>query len=320
MAQYIFQPTTGKEIFNGVKSAIVIADDEATARAILRAQFSGDQPWTQAAAAIPATGYTDFAGWKYRVKIGGHANQPDLVNVLVTGVATDTVDTIGVKLADALKGAVVQAAIAEDGGVYTDETAGANNVAANDMNLLPAVPAEDDAYLFGFSAKTNRIILDVGTVGTGTYTMTWEYWNGAAWAPLAGVVDGTTNFKDAGLGKVSWTIPTDWAASTINSQGPFYYVRAHVDGGTVTQVPLGSRAYKGGFTLASYDTGTNVLTIAAIEDGLGDHSIAVEITPPGAQEACGVLVGAVVQRGIAAAVLSAVLTAPTIIPKVYAQI
>jgi len=46
-------------------------------------------------------------------------------------------------------GSPVGGAIADDGGVQTDETVPANNDTASDMTLLPVVPAVDDAYYFG---------------------------------------------------------------------------------------------------------------------------------------------------------------------------
>jgi hypothetical protein len=136
------------------------------------------------------------------------------------------------------------AAIAEDGGVFVDETTEANEATANDMTLLPAVPvAGVDRYNFGFAVKTKSFDLNVSTVGTGTYTLVWEYWNGTAWVALSGVVDDTTDFKTATENTVSWTIPSNWQQSTINGQGPFYFVRAEVQTGTVTQVPIGQQAF-----------------------------------------------------------------------------
>jgi len=36
-------------------------------------------------------------------------------------------------------------------------------------------------------------------------------------------------------------MPGDWTTSTINSQGPYYYIRAAYTAGTVTVTPLGTR-------------------------------------------------------------------------------
>jgi len=144
----------------------------------------------------------------------------------------------------AVAGGVVAAAIAEDGGVFTDETTEANEATADDMTLFPATPvAAVDRYNFGFDSQASNFDLDVSTVGTGTYTVVWEYWNGNAWAALAGVTDDTTGFKTTARNNVSWTIPTDWAQTYINGQGPFYFVRAEIQTGTVTATPVGEQAF-----------------------------------------------------------------------------
>ena len=85
--------------------------------------------------------------------------------------------------------------VADDGGAETDETTETNSAAANDMTLLPAAPAENDAYYFGFNDKPAGFILNVGTAGEGgggeNWDITWEYSKGSdAWDALAGVTDG----------------------------------------------------------------------------------------------------------------------------------
>jgi len=142
---------------------------------------------------------------------------------------------------------VLSAAIAEDGGAFVDETGEANSAAANDMTLFPAVPAAGiDRYNFGSDAKFSSIDVNVGTAGVGTYTVVWEYFNGTSFVALAGVSDGTTNFKTGGVNTVSFTVPGDWVASTINGQGPFFYIRAEFQAGTSTTVPIGTQAFVAG--------------------------------------------------------------------------
>jgi len=141
----------------------------------------------------------------------------------------------------------IAAAIAEDGGVFTDETTAANEVTANDMTLFPAVPvAGTDRYNFGFKEKVSSLKVNVGTVGTGTYTVTYEYWNGSAFVALT-VTDNTTDFKTVGANTVTFTPPADWATTTINGQGPFFYIRAEIQAGTTTAIPLGTQAFISGY-------------------------------------------------------------------------
>lgn len=130
------------------------------------------------------------------------------------------------------------AAIAEDGGVFTDETTEANSSTTNDMTLTPATPAVNDAYYFGHpEADWTQLKINVSTAGSG-FTLTWEYWTGATWAALSGVTDGTSNFSNSGLNYVSWSLPS-WATTTVNSQGPYYYVRARVSAVTTPTQALG---------------------------------------------------------------------------------
>jgi len=79
----------------------------------------------------------------------------------------------------------------------------------------------------------------------GTWTITWEYYNGSAWTALAGVTDNTTGFTAAvGTRDVIFTIPTDWATTTVAAIADKYWIRGRVSAYTaVTTQPLGTRAY-----------------------------------------------------------------------------
>ena len=118
------------------------------------------------------------------------------------------------------------AAVADDGGVQTDETTNANSPSTNDMTLTPTTPAVGDAYYFGHNEEFEQLKVWVTTAGA-QQTITWEYWNGA-WTALSGVTDGTSSFTTTGDNIVSWTLPGDWADTTVNTQGPYRYVRARV--------------------------------------------------------------------------------------------
>lgn len=115
----------------------------------------------------------------------------------------------------------------DDGGAFTDETTDANSDAAGDVPMVPVAPAVNDAFYFGHASQFNSVILLVGTNGAGSYTLTWEYWNGA-WVTLTALVDGITNYT-AGTGyrKRTHNVPTDWVTTTVNGQSGFW-VRARV--------------------------------------------------------------------------------------------
>jgi len=138
---------------------------------------------------------------------------------------------------------VIEGAVADDGGVQTDETAAAQNSTANDMTLLPAAPAVNDAYYFGFGRLWDLLWLNVGTAGVGTWALAWEYWNGTVWAALADVVDDTTALTMAGTNKVDFTRPGDWALTTILAMN-LYWIRARVSSFTgMSTQPLGTQAW-----------------------------------------------------------------------------
>jgi len=134
------------------------------------------------------------------------------------------------------------AAIADDGGAQTDETTEANESTSDDMTLLPVTPAQEDAYYFGADQQFINLEVNVNQ-GAGTWVITWEYWDGDSWEALAGVSDGTTGFTTTGVNNVTFTLPTDWARNTVNSQGPFYYIRARVSDYTSVSIqPLGQQS------------------------------------------------------------------------------
>lgn len=136
-------------------------------------------------------------------------------------------------------------AFADDGGVFTDQTAASRNSTAGDMTLLPAVPVVNDAYYFGAHQGFRYLALDISTAGAGTYSIAWEYWNGAAWVAFAGLVDDTNGLQRSGVQRVRWTMPSDWASTVVNGRAAFW-ARARVSAFTsITTQPLGRLAYTG---------------------------------------------------------------------------
>ncbi|MBA7691166.1 hypothetical protein ES703_99706 [subsurface metagenome] len=142
--------------------------------------------------------------------------------------------------------AAVDGAIADDGGAQTDETTEANSADPDDMTLLPAVPAVDDAYYFGRSILWDWLCLNIGVAGAGVWTIVWEYWNGSTWTALpTGYYDTSNGFKSAGKQSVSFVRPLDWATSTLMLMD-LYWIRARVSAYTsVTTQPLGTQAWIG---------------------------------------------------------------------------
>jgi len=126
----------------------------------------------------------------------------------------------------------LDAAVMEDNGTsFTDETADANDSGgAGDVNLLPATPNTNDAFYFGSQYKFDTITIDITTSGGATTVLAWEYYNGSTWAAVTGLEDGTDNFNNAYMDRVTYTLPSAWEKTTIDSgtYGPYYFIRARV--------------------------------------------------------------------------------------------
>jgi hypothetical protein len=157
---------------------------------------------------------------------------------LKLALATDQVEYI--------RKSPLSAAVADDGGVQTNETAAANNDTANDMTLLPAVPEVGDVYYFAYSSTFPAVHLKQDTPGVGVWSTLWEYWDGSSWAMLPGVSDPSNGFRPASAGtyRISWDIPGDWAQGMVAGLGPYYWARCRVDAFTsITAQPKGTRAW-----------------------------------------------------------------------------
>lgn len=108
--------------------------------------------------------------------------------------------------------------------------------------LLPAVPVVADAIYFGINTALddtgpfNSVVFDIATPATSTtsYTITWEYWNGA-WVTLT-TQDGTNQFSEPSVQSVHWEQPSDWATVAVNSITGFW-VRARLSALTGTLTP-----------------------------------------------------------------------------------
>lgn len=131
-------------------------------------------------------------------------------------------------------------AVASDGGVFTDETIASNNDTIDDMTLLPSTPAVNDAYYFGYVEIFSKLYLSISTPGIGTWTMSWEYWNGASWTSLDNLTDGTSAFTNSGINSVSFTANNSWRKTDVAGIGNLFWIRGRVSTyNTITTQPLG---------------------------------------------------------------------------------
>lgn len=114
----------------------------------------------------------------------------------------------------------------DDGGVFGVNLVD-NNLAAP-VQLLPAVPAVNDALYCGMSEGSsssslqtfNTLVLELSRLGVDITTIALEYWNGAWIAP--GVItyepaNWTWATTTLGVHIIKWRLPSDWIATTINA-------------------------------------------------------------------------------------------------------
>jgi hypothetical protein len=176
-------------------------------------------------------------------------------------------------------GTVGGVVITDDGaGTETDQTTQARDRSTtNDVTLVVADAGVSDYLDIGAIDIFTTINFDIGTIGVGTYTVGWEYWDGGTWqvAFFGGAPeDGTDNFKNGGNTQVIWVPEEDWAVRTIDvdtpavaTLGPMYWFRIWViNAGTVTTPPLANTLSVAGGNTVKYlpfeSTGT-------IEPGTG---------------------------------------------------
>ena len=131
----------------------------------------------------------------------------------------------------------------------TGQLAATINATVNDIKLMGATPGNTAAlYLVGteqyYGIKIKQTT--AGVKGTGSWTITPQYWNGSAWSVLSGVVDNTVEWTviDAASGlDITWTIPTNWKSDGL--MGAFgYSVRFLVSSYTTpTTIPLADQIW-----------------------------------------------------------------------------
>lgn len=111
----------------------------------------------------------------------------------------------------------------EDSGTgFTDDTRDANDPGTGDAPAMPSTQAVNDASYFGHDERFYEINIDLGTAKGGTWTGTWEYFDGTVWASLTDVTDGTSNYATTGPQVVTFACPDDWAKNTVDTDNRFW--------------------------------------------------------------------------------------------------
>ncbi len=108
----------------------------------------------------------------------------------------------------------------DDNGTFSDKSAEAVDY-GRDSFVLPLVAAEDYLYL-GLYKPFNRVFAEMKVVNNVANIFTAQYWNGSAWTALSNFWDLSQGFTRSGF--LQWKKPTDWEATTVNSD-LLYWVR-----------------------------------------------------------------------------------------------
>ncbi len=103
---------------------------------------------------------------------------------------------------------------------YANNTTEAKNNAGTPFSILALENPSNDIFYVGLDHKFATTNVDIATAGVGV-TLVTEYWDGSAWTTLT-VTDNTTNLTTDGT--ITFTAPTDWQTTAVNSQTK-YWVR-----------------------------------------------------------------------------------------------
>lgn len=124
-----------------------------------------------------------------------------------------------------------KAYLQDDGGVFADDTTDANDAGTADVDIVAATPAAEDAVYWASDDPFCGLEHIISTAGTASdITAVWEYYNGTAWVEFSDVLDGAASSGDpwqaaAGTVYTTWTVPSDWTKTTVNSMGPYFWAR-----------------------------------------------------------------------------------------------
>lgn len=160
MPAYIvyFDPTMPVGSRNGVKAALVFAEDAADARAVLKALYSDDldASWANATVEAVSPG-ANMVGWTLRVQI----TTPELavlVDKEVVGAgANDTMDEIAALMVTALNATAINGAAYNSGTQVLTAAAGSDNIGDHYLRVWFYPPGEVRKTIAGFVGTiTNR--------------------------------------------------------------------------------------------------------------------------------------------------------------------
>jgi cytoskeletal protein CcmA (bactofilin family) len=123
--------------------------------------------------------------------------------------------------------------VSADTGSFTNNTSEAKTSLGTPFEILPAAAAGEGSFYVGLDHPFDTMNIDIVTANVGMSAMAVEYWDGAAWATVT-PTDNTSLLTTDGT--ITFTAPTDWTTTTIDSVEK-YYVRIRNSTGTITTAP-----------------------------------------------------------------------------------
>jgi len=118
-------------------------------------------------------------------------------------------------------------------------------IGTGNMDLLPSsLSGTGDGCYFGLDTPFDWLTVIVSTAGTGTYAISWKYWNGTSFVALPTFSNTMNSFKTSGGVQAMFNRPVDWAATELAGITA-YWIKAEVDSGSMTIQPKGQQAYIG---------------------------------------------------------------------------
>ncbi len=183
---------------------------------------------------MPAVHATSIHGKVLRMSVDGDAWQtltfpattddPQDIIDAINGLWTNVASLVAVNVAATEVWQIDDPAGAP---VFVSELADFNSFALADVDPWVAVEAGGDQFAIGHTGPFNKLVIRTSTAGVGG-TLAWKYWNGSAWAAVTGLVDGTVGLTALGQNTVTFTMPTDWVARTLNGGASLYFLVAEV--------------------------------------------------------------------------------------------
>ena len=106
-----------------------------------------------------------------------------------------------------------------NGASYTNVSTAAATTGSSAYTVLAS---SSDFFYVGSELPHSGVyfVISQAAVGTGFLA---QYWNGTTWATLTLATDGTSGLTSTG--RMTYAPPTDWAGTTINGFGVYYYIR-----------------------------------------------------------------------------------------------